>query len=422
MKWLTLPARREQKSDGMTLDQLLERLAAQMNTAAGEQLTPETALKSPTVFSIVNLVRRTMGQLPIDVIRRSGNRREPDPNHPVARLLNNRPNRWQTPYQFKALIGTRLMLQGNYYAQKLMAGDKVVELNPLAVPSVTPEQLDNGAISYKVNLLSGQPVVLPQAKMLHIRDMSCDGIVGASPVEKVRESIALEIAAEKFGAAFFGSGAIPSGILSHPAYFKDEAARLEFKRSWRELFGAKGREKRGTAVLEGGLTFTSTQINNEQSQFLETRTKQREIIAGAWGIPPHMIGALERATFNNIEHLSLEYVIYFLTPLLTNIEQQFAADLLTEADRNLYQIKFNVAALLRGDQRTRAETLAIKRQNGIINANEWREIEDMNPIEGPEGDVYLAQTNMGVPGATPEPAAPAEPAVSFGKPAPGKAA
>jgi hypothetical protein len=41
---------------------------------------------------------------------------------------------------------------------------------------------------------------------------------------------------------------------------------------------------------------------------------------------------------------------------------------------------------------TRAQALAIQRQNGIITANEWRELENRNRIDG--GDALLVNGNM----------------------------
>jgi phage portal protein BeeE len=46
----------------------------------------------------------------------------------------------------------------------------------------------------------------------------------------------------------------------------------------------------------------------EQAQFLETRKFQRNEIAAMFGVPPHKIGDLERATFSNIEHQAIEVV------------------------------------------------------------------------------------------------------------------
>jgi hypothetical protein len=57
-------------------------------------------------------------------------------------------------------------------------------------------------------------------------------------------------------------------------------------------------------------------------------------------------------------------------------------------------VKFTLAALLRGDAKSRAEALQIMRRNGIINANEWRALEDMNPRADAGGEQYIVEGNM----------------------------
>ncbi|MNY48857.1 Phage portal protein [compost metagenome] len=82
-------------------------------------------------------------------------------------------------------------------------------------------------------------------------------------------------------------------------------------------------------------------------------------------------------------------------PYLTRIEQACNLKLFTPEERAQgYYVKFNVSGLLRGDYKSRQEGLNIQRQNGIINADEWREMEEMNPIEDGSGEVYLVNGNM----------------------------
>lgn len=382
------------KSDVITLDQILERLSVFRSTAAGETITAETALRAPTVYAIVNLARRTVGQLPVDVVKVRGGKRKPQPEHQAAMLLNKRPNVFQTPFAFKSAIPTQLLLHGNFYAQKAMGGGRVVNLNPLPPASMSVKQ----GLDMRLTYTATQPAVreFSQEQIIHVRDVCTDDIVGLSPISQVKEAIGVEIAAEKFGAGFFGGGAFPSGIIEHPSKFGSTEAFDRFKTTWQAAFGKmfKRGGERQTAILEGGMKFTPLQLNNEESQFLETRKLQREIICGAFGIPPHMVGALERSTFNNIEHQSLEFVIYWLTPMLVNIEQTLEAALLSDAERDNHQIKFNVEALLRGDRQSRQTALHTMRNDGIINANEWRALEDMDPIEGEAGEAYLIQGAM----------------------------
>jgi len=49
---------------------------------------------------------------------------------------------------------------------------------------------------------------------------------------------------------------------------------------------------------------------------------------------------------------------------------------------------------MRGDYKSRQEALHILRNDGVISANEWRALENMNPIDGEEGAAYLVNGNM----------------------------
>ena len=130
----------------------------------------------------------------------------------------------------------------------------------------------------------------------------------------------------------------------------------------------------------------------EDAQFIEGRKYNRSEIAGIFGVPPHKIGDLDKATFSNIEHQALDYVISSLMPWLVCWEKAINQQLTPDPLR--YQAKFNVSALLRGDAKSRAEALQIQRRNGVISANEWRMLEDMNRRTDPGGDVYIVEGNM----------------------------
>jgi phage portal protein BeeE len=81
-------------------------------------------------------------------------------------------------------------------------------------------------------------------------------------------------------------------------------------------------------------------------------------------------------------------------PWLVRWESRKSLQLLTELDRKKYFTEFLVDALLRGDNASRQSALQTMRQNGIINADEWREIENMNPLPDGQGKVYLVNGNM----------------------------
>jgi hypothetical protein len=152
------------------------------------------------------------------------------------------------------------------------------------------------------------------------------------------------------------------------------------------LRGAQNAAK--TVVLEEGLQITPIGFPPEDAEFLNTRLTQHRLIYGAYGIPPHKVGDLERATFSNIEHSALEFIQDGGLPWLVNAEQEFSLQLIEEDD---IFAEFVVDGYLRGDAKTRAEANAIRWQHASLSANEWRQRENENPVEG--GDVFYAPVN-----------------------------
>ena len=128
-------------------------------------------------------------------------------------------------------------------------------------------------------------------------------------------------------------------------------------------------------------TYERISIPPEDAQFIATRKFQKTEIATIYGVPPHMIADLERATNNNIEHQGMEFVQYCLMPYLVRLEEEFNRKLLREDEFGEFYFLFGLNGLLRGDAKTRSEYY--KNMN-LIGA--------MTAYEG--GDEYFVQANM----------------------------
>jgi HK97 family phage portal protein len=149
------------------------------------------------------------------------------------------------------------------------------------------------------------------------------------------------------------------------------------------------------AILEEGMRYHQIGIPPEQAQFLESRKFQLNEIARIFRVPPHMIGDLERSSFNNIEQQSLEFVKYTLNPWVIRWEQALKQSLIPASEKHTLDIKMNVDGLQRGDYVKRMSGYATARQNGWLSANNIRELENMNPIPPEEGgDLLLVNGNM----------------------------
>lgn len=404
------------KSQTLTLDQFIQRLEAAYASASGIAITPETALESPTVQAIIRSIAGYLSTLPPHVLLKTTSRgraaKEALPNHPVQRLLNY-PNAHQDRVSYWLDAVSWLVRYGNHYAFKARGlTGPIRRLEPLRPDGTEPHQADDLSVTYSVTRSRGDQREYPAAQIHHVRLASRDGVKGDSPVVNARESIALEIAAEKFGAAFFGNGAMPSVIFQYAtgsSGHKNEEDRKQFIEDFQRAFTGRGRFR--SLFLPKGIEMSGDPItlDADKAQFLQTRKYQRTVIAGAFGVPPQFVGDLERATFNNAEQQSLDFVQNVILPYARVFEAAMERDLLTDEDRaGGVIIRFNLDAALRGDFKTRQEGLRIQREAGVISPNDWREHEGMNPIRPEDGgDDYWRQGPSGQragAGDKPEPA------------------
>ena len=362
-------------------------------------VTEDTALTYSAVYRAVAILATTAGSLPIKLCRRSERNgrevRETIYNHPVAYALTREPNYEQTPMTWVEYLVASMALRGNGYNEIDLSGTEAkVALWPLqpAGMSVKRKEYDPAAktrpLVYEYTCETTKTTLEPR-NVLHV-PLYGDGIVGKSPISLARQGIGLGLAAEGFGASWFGNGSQPSGLLTHPSKIGDKG-RQQLKSALLEDHGGVAKSNR-VLVLEDGMTWTQIGIAPDDAQFLETRQFQITDVARWFGIPPHMLGEMARATWNNVEQLAIEFVTYTLRPYLIRIEQEINRKLLKN-DPDLY-VKFSVDALLRGDSAARFARYEIGHRIGMFNINDILELEDRNPIDDELGELRFVQANM----------------------------
>ena len=375
-------------------------------TASGKYVTERSAMQMTAVYCCVRILSEAVASLPLQFYRYTDDGgKEKAVEHPLYFLLHDEPNPEMTSFIFRETLMTHLLLWGNAFAQIIRNGKgEVVALYPLMPDRMKVKRDSDGRIYYEYTVYdsddvegrkgtdkSGRTVKLQPSDVLHIPGLGFDGLVGYSPIAMAKNAIGLAIATEEYGSKFFANGAAPSGVLEHPGTIKDPA---RIRESWQATFGGSGNANK-IAVLEEGMKYTPISISPEQAQFLETRKFQIDEIARIFRVPPHMIGDLEKSSFNNIEQQSLEFVKYTLDPWVSCWEQAMVRALLTPDEKRKYFFKFNVDGLLRGDYQSRMNGYATARQNGWMSANDIRELENLDRIPAEEGgDAYLVNGNM----------------------------
>lgn len=396
----TAPWRKGQETNSFWKDMLGAR------TLSGVRVNQTTALGLAAVWACVTVRSEDTAKIPLILYRRRNDGgKERATNHKLYKLLHNAPNRRNTAFEFKQMLQMQIDLEGDGYA--LISRDgrgQVSELWPVPSRDVQILKVQGGReLFYRVTV-SGEQFVIPAEDMLHIRGNTLDGIKGLSPISWQRETIGHAIAAEKYGAAFFGNSAQPNGALTLPATLSTEAA-AKLRADWKARF--QGPENaHNLAIFDGGMDWKQIGMNNADAQFVEERKFQNAEIYRIFRMPPHRVQDLERATNNNIEHQGLEYVEGCLMSIFDRWCQALMRDLLMESERGEYFFEFLPDALLKGDIKSRYDAYQVAINNGWMSPNDVRDRENMNRIDG--GDQYFRQMNvqpLDMPQLPPEPPA-----------------
>lgn len=368
------------------------------NNSAGINVSPDTAMGSAAVYVCVRVLQDTMGTLPCQLFRRlsDGSKVKAD-KHPLYKLAHRRPNRWQTPAEFRSIMTRHAALRGAGYARKVVRMDGERALVPMHPDRTRIVQREDTSLAYEYFDEQGKRLVLLQDEVLRIPYLTRDGVEPVSPIRLHAETVAQSLLSKTYTNTFLRNGGRPPGYIKFEQTFKDPAARKRFKDQLKEQIAGEGRGS--TLVLEGA-DYKPIGVTNDDAQLLDIIKASLLDVCRMYRMPPHMAGDLERATWGNIEHQQIAFVVHTMGYWVTIWEQAMSRDLLSDAEQDEYFFEFNLAALLRGDSKTQAANFLAGRQGGWLSINDIRDMLNMNRIEN--GNDYLQPLNFTPVGTKPD--------------------
>ncbi len=378
-------------------------LGAAGSSSAGVRVTPESALALPILQNCVTLLAESLASCPAELYENTEDAvRKSTTSHPAYDVLRFAPNEMQTPYDRIELSQMNAGLRGNSYSFIERRDDgNVMALWPLDTAKVTVLKGPDMLPYYRV---AGIPDPLPMRLVHHVRWASLNGYTGLSPVQLHAESVGLAQAIRQYTGKSFANGATVSGVIERPkeaAAIKDQKSIDRIVDQWGNKFGGIDNAKK-VALLQEGMTFKPVSMNNVDADVAAILKLSGVDVARIYKVPLPMVNDLEKANYNTIEQLLIQFVAFCLLAWAKRHEQAMTRDLILPQDRRRYYVEFNLSGLLRGDQKSRYEAYAIGRQWGWLSVNDIRRLENMPPVAG--GDIYLQPLNMtamgkGQPGA-----------------------
>jgi HK97 family phage portal protein len=345
-------------------------------SAAGVNVTIDNSMRHAAVMGCVRMIAGTAASLPLQATRESDGIHTPvDPVPPLLKSPSGVVPR--SAWVFSAI--TSLLLDGNTYALVSQV-DRRGHATQAEVlhPSVVSWRQVDGELTPFVDNVPEQ--VWPVGRLLHVPGWPMPGSrFGLSPISYQRLTIGTGLAAEDFGARFFGEGGHPTGILStEQALTADQATELA------ERWNIQHRQQRKTAVLGAGMEYTQIQVNPSDSQFIETQRWTGQQVCMAFGVPPEMLGIAtsgQSVTYANREQQMMGFFVLGLNPWLAKIEEALTS--LLPGDQ---RVKFNTGAFLRSDLSARYASYSISAQvermtgRPILTNDEIRALENLPPL------------------------------------------
>ncbi len=379
-----------------------------MNLLGGSRGGPigeQAALSSPAVLRALEVLTGLFAMAPLVYYRAEDGGKVRVDDAPPAIMLRTRTNDVQNAFLFKELMLGDLIMTGRFggfiHRDPLYRASKLTRVDPHGISPVSSwDKADGLEVFYDTHLPNGTFERLTRNDLWYIPGFSRDGLVGIDRLKLLQDTLQAAAATSAFAARFWENNAQPSTILTSKS--KMEAAdKTKLKTDWQSRFSGP-KNAGAVAVLDQEMDAKFLAHDNAKSQYVEVRGFYVVEIARAFGVPPHVVFELSRATFSNIEQQSLELILY---SMMGHFERVAAAATHQFAEPGHF-FEFLPDALLKGDIKSRYEAYSIAIDKGILNPDEVRSLENRN--KRPGGEKYRVGSGSQIEGEQP-PAPPAPP-------------
>lgn len=359
------------------------------DTFTHQNVTPEQALAISHVYAVIGLIAKVAGTLPLQIFEQiTDTRTTRRMGTPLAVMLGESPNPDMTAPNMWSTVLTHLLLRGNAYLAKVKHNGRVVAVYPIPPACVNVFRDATGRKIFRVTTGTGEPKDFTADVVTHISGLSFDsGLVGASPIAVLRNRMGVALASSEYQARQFRQGTLVRGVIELSTSLSVEAAK-RLRDDWQGMYSGVANTGK-TPVLEQGAQFKNISMTPADQQFVSQMKFSASEIAAVYNCPPAFIGADGASfTYANATHNDLLLAKYCLGPWLEYIECGLGVDNDLFGAGTGIKPRFNMDSLLRADVKSRFDMYRNARLYDVLNANEIRDLENMEPRTDPLGDQY----------------------------------
>lgn len=362
-----------------------------LQTASGQNIGEDKAISWTAIWRGIQLVGCAIGSMPFTIQEEDneGNLKTRK-DHPLYNMINMEPHPFYSTFDFLFGVIYQILLRGNAVIVinrigRASGSNRPGSLRLIQWEDVTTINEVDGVIFYQIK---GYQQRVPHYDVIHIKGLTKDGVSGLDTMVWNKESFARALSSDHSVDAYYKNGTHAEGFLSTETMMNTEQ-RTDLQRAWNE------RNRSGeTPFLTGGVKWNAMSVSPKDIQLLESRQFNVYEAARILGISPHLLFAMDRANFSNVETLSLEFAKYTLRFLVERIEQEFNRKIFRSSEKGRLKVSLNMDAFLRGDTETRAQYLQTLMDRGVFSIDEARQMEGYNSLENGTGGVHLVPLNF----------------------------
>lgn len=329
----------------------------------------------------------------IKSLRNGGELREIE-DHPLLDFLNEG-NTMFKGFSVKKLTQVSLDLVGEAFLIK--------ERNPLGAPVRSWPLPAHWVVDmptpanrfYRVSFRSFQGDI-PDTEVLHLRDPNPTHPYGRG--SGIAQSLSDELETDEYASkhlkAFFYNRARPDFIVYPKAdgmssgLKREEVLRIE--KDWTDKNQGFWRAFR-PYFMTREVGIHQFDQNFQQMQLIELLKHERDVIIQVFGFPPELFGILESSNRATIEAAEMLFARWCVEPRLEFLRSELQACLVPEYDERLI---LDYESPVEEDKEFALK--AMQAQPATVRVNEWRELQDLDPIDGPEGEMFLKPGTISV--------------------------
>ena len=366
--------------------------------AKGDDSITENALKEQNYLAGLNILGNSIAKLPL-VIKQTTDKGEIEAeNYYLYYLLKLRPNSSMNTFQcLKSLV----MLYKHHgsaglYIDRDFKG-KVIGLYPCKILQFTIDYVglikstkeNKVLIDFECAGVSGSCF---DKDMIILRDNSLDGINSRSTKSYIKDTLDTNLQAQAYQKDLFANGLCNKAVVQYVTDEKDEKELRKAQDKFNRLFSSNKR----IFSIPVGFNVQPLNLSLVDSQFSELKLSGKKDISTVLGIPFLL---LDNGSIGEEENIS--FLTNTISPILTQLEQEFDYKVLGIDRKKGYKIRFNIGAMLRTSAETQSVILDRYVRDGIYTLNDAKRILGMPTVEGgdettlPSGQISLSDLILG---------------------------